>query len=226
MSTALTQAVKKPNIFKRAGCSIIEYAKHVANDYKTVLIETVQDIPKNPIRSIIFSSTLGGIITAVCTNPTENEMWNRIAEWRIEMGLVPNSIHNTVADVALIERTELKNTNRYDYWNCLLFSIVTRRTYDSKVCYVALIERTELKNTNRYDYWNCLLFSVVTRRTYDSKVQVYAAQDSNLKDWPWDRFLNNVVDIGAFNRFWLLEKQFVDYDIKKEEFPEEQKPPS
>uniref|UniRef100_A0A914XTR4 Ubiquinone biosynthesis protein n=1 Tax=Panagrolaimus superbus TaxID=310955 RepID=A0A914XTR4_9BILA len=187
MSTALTQAVKKPNIFRRAGRSLIEYTKHVANDYKTVVIETVQDIPKHPIRSTIFTSTLGAIIAAVCTNPTEFQMWNRIAEWRIEMGLVPNSIHNTAADSALIERTELKNTNRYDYWNCLLFSLVTRRTYDRKV-------------------------------------QLFAAQDSNLKDWPWDRFLNNLVDIGAFNRFWLLEKQFVDYDIKKEEFPEEEKP--
>jgi hypothetical protein len=184
MSSALTQTVK-PNIFRRAGKSVIEYVKHVANDYKTVVIETFEDIPKHPIRSTIFVSTLGTIITAVYTNPTETQMWNRIAEWRIQMGLVPNSIHNTAADSALIERTELRNTNRYDYWNCLLFSIVTRRKYDRKV-------------------------------------QVYAAQDPNLKDWPWNIFLKDVIDIGAFNRFWLLEKQFIDYDIRKEEFPEEE----
>uniref|UniRef100_A0AC35FBZ5 Uncharacterized protein n=1 Tax=Panagrolaimus sp. PS1159 TaxID=55785 RepID=A0AC35FBZ5_9BILA len=147
MSSALTQTVK-PNIFRRAGKSVIEYVKHVANDYKTVVIETFEDIPKHPIRSTIFVSTLGTIITAVCTNPTETQMWNRIAEWRIQMGLVPNSIHNTAA--------------------------------------------------------------------------VYAAQDPNLKDWPWNIFLKDVIDIGAFNRFWLLEKQFIDYDIRKEEFPEEE----
>ena len=96
MNPVVTQTIK-PNIIRRAGQKIVEYAKNVANDYKTVAIETVTEAPQHPLRSTIFVSTLGTIIAAACTNPTETQMWNRIAEWRIEMGLVPNSIHSTLA---------------------------------------------------------------------------------------------------------------------------------
>lgn len=78
-------------------------------------------------------------------------------------------------------------------------------------------------NQNRYDYLNCLLFSLVVRRTYDRKAELYEAQDKNLQDWPWNQILKNVVDVGVFNRFWMLERSFVDYDIKKEEFVNEEK---
>uniref|UniRef100_A0AC34RES5 Uncharacterized protein n=1 Tax=Panagrolaimus sp. JU765 TaxID=591449 RepID=A0AC34RES5_9BILA len=84
-----------------------------------------------------------------------------------------------------------------------------------------LIDRTTMLNQNRYNYYNCLLFSLVLRRNYDSKVELYAAQDPNLKDWPWNRLMDNFVDIGIFNRFWFLEKAFENYDIKQEEFKTE-----
>jgi hypothetical protein len=47
---------------------------------------------------------------------------------------------------------------------------------------------------------------------------LYSAQDSTLRGWWWEELWRNTVDIGAYNRFWNLEKAFVDYDVQEEEF--------
>uniref|UniRef100_A0A7E4VS32 Tim44 domain-containing protein n=1 Tax=Panagrellus redivivus TaxID=6233 RepID=A0A7E4VS32_PANRE len=178
---AATQATKP--LWRRAQARVVEYVKNLINDYKTVAIESIEDAPKHPLRTVAFLGTVTGITTAVVMNPTERQMLDRLAEWRLQMGLVPNSIHSTLADKTLVERTDLLNSNRYDYFNCVLFSLVVRRRYDTKA-------------------------------------RLYASQDSNLKDWPWNEIFKNVIDIGAFGRFWMLEQKFVDYDIKVEEFNE------
>ncbi|KAE9547711.1 hypothetical protein FO519_009077 [Halicephalobus sp. NKZ332] len=183
--SATTQAiVKKPSLISRGVKRVVDYFKQVSEDYQIVFTESIEDIPKYPVRSMAFMTTVGAMIAAASTNPTEKQMLDRLTEWRLELGTVPNSIHSTSSDFTLKDRTEMINQNRYDYLNCLLFSLIVRRTYDRKA-------------------------------------ELYETQDRNLQDWPWSQILKNVVDIGAFNKFWMLEKAFVDYDIKKEEFPKE-----
>ncbi|KAH7671624.1 Protein R04F11.5 [Aphelenchoides avenae] len=77
---------------------------------------------------------------------------------------------------------------------------------------------TELINTGRLDYYDCWFFSLLVKRPYDRRVNIYASQDKNLKDWPWFTIGRNVVDVGAFGRFFAVEKAFVDFDILEEEF--------
>lgn len=47
---------------------------------------------------------------------------------------------------------------------------------------------------------------------------MYETQDPNLKDWSWKEIWANIIDIGAFNKFWNLENNFVNYDIHENEF--------
>ena len=49
---------------------------------------------------------------------------------------------------------------------------------------------------------------------------LYATQDPNLKDWWWKEFYRQIIDVGALNRFWNLERAFDNYDVREEEFAE------
>lgn len=95
--TSTAKTVVKPSLLSRGWKKIADYAKQVSEDYSIVFTESIEDIPKHPIRSMAFISTVGAMIAAASTNPTERDMLDRIAERRLEMGLIPNSIHSSVA---------------------------------------------------------------------------------------------------------------------------------
>ncbi|KAI6205820.1 hypothetical protein M3Y94_00835900 [Aphelenchoides besseyi] len=84
-----------------------------------------------------------------------------------------------------------------------------------------LAEITDLINTARLDYYDCWFFSLLVKRDWDRNVFSPASQDSNLKQWPWQTFSRNIIDIGAFHQFFLLEKAFLNYDVREEEFEEQ-----
>ena len=46
----------------------------------------------------------------------------------------------------------------------------------------------------------------------------YEAMNRTLRKWPWEEVRENCLDIGAFGRYWMLEKSFQDCDIREEEF--------
>ncbi|KAI6243839.1 hypothetical protein M3Y99_00048900 [Aphelenchoides fujianensis] len=81
-----------------------------------------------------------------------------------------------------------------------------------------LAELTTLLNTERLDYYDCWFFSLLVKRDWDRHVNSPASQDSNLKEWPWQTLRRNIVDVGAFRRFFQLEKAFLNYDVREEEF--------
>ena len=96
-STAAQAIAKKPSLISRGIKKAVDYFKQVSEDYQIVFTEAIEDIPKHPIRSLAFVSTVGVTLVAASTNPTEKQMLERLAEWRLELGLVPNSIHSTMA---------------------------------------------------------------------------------------------------------------------------------
>jgi len=81
-----------------------------------------------------------------------------------------------------------------------------------------LEEITKFCINNRIDIYDCIFFSLVVARAYDKKSSLYIARDSLLKSWPWVTLWENLIDVGALNHFWNLERHFVDYDIRQEEF--------
>lgn len=49
------------------------------------------------------------------------------------------------------------------------------------------------------------------------QICLYECRDPILKKWWWKRY-DDIVDIGAFGRWLLLERNFDDYDVNEEEF--------
>lgn len=96
-STTVQAVVKKPSLVSRGVKKVVDYFKQVSEDYQIVFTEAMEDIPKHPFRSLAFMSTVGVTLAAASMNPTEKQMLDRLAEWRLELGLVPNSIHSTLS---------------------------------------------------------------------------------------------------------------------------------
>ena len=85
-----------------------------------------------------------------------------------------------------------------------------------------LQDYTRLLNEHRLERLDFWFFSLLAERPYGKKSCFYAAHDRTTRDWPWVELWNNFVDIGAFDRFWLLENSFRDCDIREEEFVNQQ----
>ncbi|GMT05013.1 hypothetical protein PENTCL1PPCAC_27187 [Pristionchus entomophagus] len=84
--------------------------------------------------------------------------------------------------------------------------------------------RTALQNQRRLEHYNMLFFSFLVRREYDTDVRIYHTQDPNLNSWWITSTLKNIMDVGAFGRWYHLERAFVNYDInEEEEFPSDEK---
>ncbi|KAL3102791.1 hypothetical protein niasHT_021458 [Heterodera trifolii] len=81
-----------------------------------------------------------------------------------------------------------------------------------------LEQYTVLLNGNRLELVDFLLFSVLVERPFDKKNDFYAAHDKTLRGWPWTELWRNAWDIGAFGRFWALERSFANCDVRHEEW--------
>ncbi|KHJ98888.1 PQ loop repeat protein [Oesophagostomum dentatum] len=80
-----------------------------------------------------------------------------------------------------------------------------------------LAERSILLCQNRLHYYNLWFFSLLVRSPHDSSISIYESQDPNLKDWAWNEFFNNILDIGFFGKWYNFQKKLKDYDINEEE---------
>uniref|UniRef100_A0A914BU94 Uncharacterized protein n=1 Tax=Acrobeloides nanus TaxID=290746 RepID=A0A914BU94_9BILA len=81
-----------------------------------------------------------------------------------------------------------------------------------------IANRTLLFNQRRMVYYDCFFFSLVCKKPFDTRIATYVSQNKNLKNWFWQEFWYNIIDVGAFGRFYNLEKSLIDYDIREEEF--------
>uniref|UniRef100_A0A0N4ZR98 Peroxisomal membrane protein PEX31 n=1 Tax=Parastrongyloides trichosuri TaxID=131310 RepID=A0A0N4ZR98_PARTI len=82
----------------------------------------------------------------------------------------------------------------------------------------AINEREKLFIQKRLKFIDFFLFTLVVKTKFDSTLYTAESQDPNLKDWYWNEILKNIVDIGAFNKFWYLEKAMNNCDINDNEF--------
>uniref|UniRef100_A0A915CS68 Uncharacterized protein n=1 Tax=Ditylenchus dipsaci TaxID=166011 RepID=A0A915CS68_9BILA len=172
---------EKRNLIQRAGFRVADYVKTIARDYNIVLKDFALESRRRPLKTIVMAGLLAGSFYALKTNPDERQLRAHLVDLRLQMALLPPSIHSTKADAELERMTNLLNKDRLDIYNC----------------------------------W---LFSLVVQRPYDRKNKMYETHDPNLRKWPWTELYENLVDFGAFNRFWGLYRSFVDYDIREEEF--------
>uniref|UniRef100_A0A914RR86 Uncharacterized protein n=1 Tax=Parascaris equorum TaxID=6256 RepID=A0A914RR86_PAREQ len=50
------------------------------------------------------------------------------------------------------------------------------------------------------------------------RIRIYHSQDANMKDAWWRDLREDIVDIGAFGRWYNLSQSFQNYDVNEDEF--------
>ncbi|VDK49587.1 unnamed protein product [Anisakis simplex] len=83
-----------------------------------------------------------------------------------------------------------------------------------------IASRTLYLDQHRLEHIDCFFFSLAVRRPHDRFVQLYLNQDVNLQDSWWKELWKNTIDVGAFGRWYSLNRAFQNYDINDEEFNE------
>uniref|UniRef100_A0A8R1TSQ4 Uncharacterized protein n=1 Tax=Onchocerca volvulus TaxID=6282 RepID=A0A8R1TSQ4_ONCVO len=80
-----------------------------------------------------------------------------------------------------------------------------------------IASRTLYIDQNRLKLINCILFSILIKLPDSDDVCLYENRDSILRRWWWQRY-DDIIDIGAFNKWLKLGKSFENYDINENEF--------
>lgn len=93
-STSKVASKVKVGILKRFG----NYLKIVAEDYKAVAQETVQDITSGSIKAAVYLTGLASLGFLYKANPTERDLETVLLESAHDLSLISESIRNTQAD--------------------------------------------------------------------------------------------------------------------------------
>ncbi|KAF4527530.1 hypothetical protein B566_EDAN016264 [Ephemera danica] len=86
------------------------------------------------------------------------------------------------------------------------------------VNYMKYVENSH--NTDILRYFSFGLFSIVYKSKHDRYSGLYEAQCSYVQT-PYLQFHKQIVDIGFWNKWWILEREMKDYDVSLTEWPEE-----
>jgi len=98
-----------------------------------------------------------------------------------------------------------------DRLRVLLLSDLTRNsTADQYVNSVM-----QLFNEDRIRWMNCVFFTVIYRSEFSLADSTYEARCKILKP-RWWQFHERVVDVGAFNLWFKLDKAMIDYDVNSD----------
>ncbi|EJW70927.1 hypothetical protein WUBG_18165 [Wuchereria bancrofti] len=94
----------------------------------------------------------------------------------------------------------------------LVPNLIHSKTADDEIA-----SRTLYVDQNRLKLINCILFSILIKLPENDDVCLYENRDSILRRWWWKRY-DDIIDIGAFNKWFRLGKFFENYDINEDEF--------
>ncbi|EJD74587.1 hypothetical protein LOAG_18114 [Loa loa] len=95
--------------------------------------------------------------------------------------------------------------------------ILVPNSIHSKKADDEIASRTLYIDQNRLKYINCIFFSILIKLPDSDDLCLYENRDSILRRWWWQRY-DDIIDIGAFNKWFRLGKSFEDYDINENEF--------
>ena len=105
------------------------YFKNILDDYKTVGVETLQDMKDRPVKSAFYLSLLGGAIFFAKKNPSEEDFMEQLTNNMNELMLVGDPIRNPISDGHMQTLRKAYNTGEMRYLNLLFFSIMWRDNY-------------------------------------------------------------------------------------------------
>jgi hypothetical protein len=78
-------------------------------------------------------------------------------------------------------------------------------------------------NNDVIRYFSFGIFSIIWISNHDKSSGLYEAQCSYTKI-PYLEFYKHIIDIGFWNKWWILENKMKDYDVSSTEWPEDQVP--
>ena len=105
----------------------------ILNDYKTVMVETGQDIKEKPFKSALIFSTTGLLWYMAKTNPDEVGFQEQIVQNTNELGLLGDAIRNRQADKHLEMLVVQHNAGVLKRFNIGICSFMWIDNYDSEV---------------------------------------------------------------------------------------------
>ncbi|KAL3989282.1 hypothetical protein ACH3XW_27050 [Acanthocheilonema viteae] len=80
-----------------------------------------------------------------------------------------------------------------------------------------IASRTLYIDQNRLKLINCIVFSILIKLPDNDNVCLYENRVPIVRRWWWQRY-DDIIDIGAFNKWFRLGKSFENYDINESEF--------
>jgi hypothetical protein len=172
---------------------IVNYFKQIYWDYKEVGKDTIKSIDKNPFKSLGYGIALSTALIAYKTNPNDQDYTDTCRNYLLDL-IMCGDTFNKKSEYYLREITKLENLDLIEYKYCVLFSLILTRDY-SEAESVYEKQCTALNKPSKYNIFNYINQSL--------------------------RFLSRIVDIGAFNSWYFLEKNFIDYDVDENEWKPE-----
>ncbi|KAK6111734.1 hypothetical protein QQG55_44835 [Brugia pahangi] len=113
------------------------------------------------------------------------------------------------------------NPNERDMLNSLVEKrrqmVLVPNSIHSKTADDEIASRTLYVDQNRLKLIDCILFSILIKLPECDDVCLYENRNSILRRWWWKRY-DDIIDIGAFNKWFRLGKFFENYDINEDEF--------
>ena len=167
-----------------------EYLKMVANDYKTVAQETATSCKTNPVRATFYGITIGSFIGLYKTVPTYRDYVDKRKEYANEMYLCGNA-YSRKTEYYLQNLDKLQNTDRLEYRSFVFFGCILANEFSA-------IDQSYEKHCQQL--------------RNPSKYSIFEHANKVLK------FLSRVIDFGFMNKWYFLDKHFVDYDIDEREW--------
>ncbi|XP_052777217.1 mitochondrial import inner membrane translocase subunit Tim29-like [Mya arenaria] len=116
---------KKESLLKKLG----NHFKSILDDYKTVALETVQDMKDRPIKSGIYLSILGTTVALFKTNPDEIQFNAKHTQSMIDLMMVGDKTRNPQSQEVIDSVSKLKNQERLKYYNLGFCSLMCEREY-------------------------------------------------------------------------------------------------
>jgi len=166
------------------------YAKLVMNDYKTVAKETLVSCKERPIKASIYGVAIGSLVGLYRTMPTFNDYSEIRKQYANELVTV-GSNYNRKTEYYLDNLNKLENLGKLEYKSWVFLSVICVKDFS--------------KDTQNYED-QCLALNNPNKWNIFNQLNKFM------------RFLSRIVDVGIVNRFYFLDKHFIDYDIDHREW--------
>ncbi len=185
-----SKSIVKPPYLSTKLTELKAYVKLVLGDYRDVAKDTLVSCKKNPIKTTAYSTIIGSLIALYKTNPTYIDYADHRKLYANELAMI-GSAYNRKTEYYLTTLNKLEQADLLEIRSFQFFSLIIEKKFaGSSQIYEK--QCAQLNNPSKYNIFN------LANRVL--------------------QFMSQVVDIGAANRFYFLDKNFQDYDIDEREW--------